>query len=284
MRQPDPVQCARQKARVLLRVRVWLSILLALGGLAAAPLRAQTQSDDWQFRALLYLYLPQIHGTQTFPTGTTADITVDPNQILNNLNGAFMGAFEVQKGVWGLYTDLVYVDAGNSKSGTRDLSIGGGISLPANVSAYLNLDVKATMWTLGGSYRVVASPQATLDFVAGFRTLFLKEQLGWDFSSDFGPFVGPARQGSGETSTSYWDGIVGVKGRWSFGDHHQWYVPYYLDLGTGGSQFTWQGIAGIGYAFNWGEVVAAWRYVDYQFNHGADLSLNGPAVGVAFRW
>jgi hypothetical protein len=283
MWQRDAVQCRRPQGRAPMPTRIWACVLLTLGSAAAAPLLAQTQGDEWQFRALLYLYLPQINGQQTFRTGT-ADITVDPSQILNNLNGAFMGAFEVQKGVWGAYTDLLYVDAGNSKSGTRDLSIGGGISLPATVSAYLNLSVKTTMWTLGGSYRVVASPQATLDLVAGFRTLFLKQRLGYDFSSDFGPFVGPARQGSGETSTSYWDGIVGVKGRWTFGDHHQWYVPYYLDLGTGGSQFTWQGIAGLGYAFDWGELVAVWRYVDYQFDHGARLSLNGPALGVAFRW
>jgi hypothetical protein len=266
-----------------MRARIWAGLLLALGSAAAPPLLAQPQADEWQFKALLYLYLPQIHGEQTFPAGGSANITVDPNQILSNLNGAFMGAFEVQKGVWGAYTDLLYVDAGNSKSGTRDLSLG-NITLPANVSAYLNLDLKATIWTLAGSYRVVATPQATLDFVAGFRTLFLKQRLGYDFSSDFGPFVGPARQGSSETSKDYWDGILGVKGRWSFGDHQQWFVPYYVDLGTGGAQFTWQGIAGLGYAFKWGEILAVWRYIDYQFDHGADLSLNGPALGVAFRW
>ena len=34
------------------------------------------------------------------------------------------------------------------------------------------------------------------------------------------------------------------------------------------SQFTWQGIAGVGYQFGWGSVIAAWRYLDYDFKSG----------------
>ena len=57
--------------------------------------------------------------------------------------------------------------------------------------------------------------------------------------------------------------------------------------GTGESDLTWQGIAGIGYAFNWGEIIAAWKYLDYNFKSGQKiegLNLSGPALGVAFRW
>ena len=35
------------------------------------------------------------------------------------------------------------------------------------------------------------------------------------------------------------------------------------------------------------EVIGAWRYMDYKFKSGAPiekLTLNGPAIGVAFRW
>ena len=64
-------------------------------------------------------------------------------------------------------------------------------------------------------------------------------------------------------------------------------MPYYLDVGTGDSDLTWQGIAGIGYAFGWGETVAAWRYLDYDLDSGspvADINFSGPAIGVVFRW
>ena len=60
-----------------------------------------------------------------------------------------------------------------------------------------------------------------------------------------------------------------------------------LDVGTGQSKLTWQGIVGVGYAFNWGSIVAAWRYLDYEFKSGSpveNLSFNGPAIGLIFRW
>ena len=66
-----------------------------------------------------------------------------------------------------------------------------------------------------------------------------------------------------------------------------WYVPYYVDVGTGDSDLTWQAVAGIGYAFRWGEVFAAWRYLDYDFKSSSNiekLNFNGPGLGVAFRW
>ena len=56
-------------------------------------------------------------------------------------------------------------------------------------------------------------------------------------------------------------------------------MPYYVDVGTGDSDLTWQAIGGIGYAFSWGEVLAAWRYIDYKFNGNKiqDINFNGPA-------
>jgi len=49
----------------------------------------------------------------------------------------------------------------------------------------------------------------------------------------------------------------------------------------------WQIAGGIGYTADWGSVFATWRYLDYSFKSGNkldDFSLNGPMVGVTFRW
>jgi hypothetical protein len=278
-------QRGRTRLRQLRNYRARAGLLLAFTA-AAGPALAQTsaQPPEWQFDAVLYAYIPKLTGSATFPTGAGVDITVDPSQILHNLNFVFAGAFEVHYGDWGLYTDLLYVDASNSKSATHALSIG-SITIPGNVTADASLDVKSALWTLGGTYRLISRPEATVDFLAGSRVLFLRQHLTWQFSGDVGPFVGTGRRGSGDADQNYWDGIVGVKGRWLFGDHQQWYVPYYLDLGTGQSEFTWQALAGIGYAFSWGGVTGVWRYVDYRFSsHSSSLTLNGPALGVAFRW
>jgi hypothetical protein len=245
---------------------------------------AQTPQDEWHFTAYVYSYWATLSGSATFPTGTSANITVDPNQLLHSLNFAIMGAFEVQRGPWGLFTDIIYVDASGSKTATRDLSVG-GVTIPSGVTANVGLDVKSTVWTLGGSYRFAATPEATFDLLAGARDLILKQHLTWQFSADVGPLAGPARQGSSDSNPNNWDGIVGIKGRVMFGDQHTWFVPYYIDVGTGESKLTWQALGGLGYTFHWGEVIGVWRYLDYQFSkNSASLSMNGPAIGIAFHW
>ena len=207
-----------------------------------------------------------------------------PNQLLHSLNFAIMGAFEAQRGPWGVFTDIMYLDASGSKSATRDLSVG-GVTTPAGVTANASLDVKSTVWTLCGSYRFLATPGTTFDLLVGARDLALKQRLSWQFSSDVGPFVGPARQGSADSNPNNWDGIVGAKGRLMFGDQHAWFVPYYVDVGTGASQLTWQAVAGLGYTFHWGEVLGVWRYLDYHFSDdSSSLSMNGPSIDVAFHW
>lgn len=63
--------------------------------------------------------------------------------------------------------------------------------------------------------------------------------------------------------------------------------PYNFDIGTGQSDLTYQIAAGVGYKFGWGDAVAVWRYLDYNFKSGKpieSMNFNGPQIGVTFRW
>lgn len=259
---------------------------MVVATLAPSVVSAQQPSDQWQFRASVYGWLPDIGGNTTFPAGTGTTINVDSSQIIDTLKFTFMGTFEAQKGRWGAFTDVIYLDVGGSKSGNRDLTIG-GVALPTGISADASLDIKSWVWTLAGFYRIAADPGATLDVLAGARLLDIEQSLGWQFSADIGGVAPPPRTGSSVISADIWDGIVGVKGRLAFGANREWYVPYYLDVGTGNSDLTWQAVAGIGYAFRWGELFAVWRYLDYKLKSDSkieDVNFSGPALGVAFRW
>src|SRR5688572_20509478 len=103
------------------------SAIMAMGMMACAlPQTATGQiTDNWQFGAVIYGYFPSIGGKTTFPAGPGGSISVDSDTVLDSLKFAFMGALEAQKGRWGLFTDVLYVDLGGSKSRTRDLTIGG---------------------------------------------------------------------------------------------------------------------------------------------------------------
>ena len=64
-------------------------------------------------------------------------------------------------------------------------------------------------------------------------------------------------------------------------------MPYYLDVGTGETQSTWQGMVGVGYEYSWGSVMAAWRYTGFQMKSGSaieSMNFNGPLLGATFRW
>jgi len=117
--------------------------------------------------------------------------------------------------------------------------------------------------------------------------LWRQPTLNFGVTTNVGPIAGPQRTGSLEVTGRNWDAIVGAKGRAGFGANREWFVPYYVDVGTGQSQLTWQIAGGLGYAFSWGEVVGMWRYLDYNTKSGHtlnDLTINGPLLGVAFSW
>lgn len=253
---------------------------------AGVPATATAQSaDGWQFDAALYLYLPSVDGTTRFGTGGS-DATVDVSKVLESLNATFQGSFEARRGPWGGYTDFVYVDFRHSKSSTQDLSIG-GIPLPADVTAATDFKLTGVAWTLAGVYRALPDPASPLDVIAGARLLDIKETLGWQLSGNVGQFPVSGQARTQEAQIHNWDAIVGAKGRVSLGAGGKWYLPYYVDVGTGNSKFTWQAMAGIGYSFGALSVVGSWRYLDYRMKSGKpfeSLTFSGPAVAAVFRW
>ena len=264
------------------------AIAAACAAVALLPSGAAAQEvDAWQFDAALYLYLPSVgQKTQFGQSGSGSDVSIDPSKVLDSLQGAFMGSLEARRGPWGAYTDFVYVDFSNSRSGSRDLTIGGQ-PLPVGASADLSFSLTGVAWTLAGTWRAVPDRTAPLDLLVGTRLLDIKQTLAWQTSGNIGNISGPGQAGDRETRSRNWDAIAGVKGRLALGAARKWFVPYYADIGTGNSDLTWQAMAGIGYAFNWGEIVGLWRHLDYHMKSGQGierLTFDGPAVAAVFHW
>lgn len=254
--------------------------------LAAADATQSWTDSSWQFNASIYAFLPSIGGSTVFPVDTGgSSVNVTASEILKSLNFTFMGAFDAHKGPWGAFTDLIYVDLGDSKSNTNDFTIG-NIGIPAGTTANLHLNVKAWVWTLAGEYRLADAQKLKVDLLLGARYLDLAENLTWSISGNLGPIVPSGRSGSSELGVVIWDGIIGVKGRAAFGANGQWLLPFYIDGGAGDSSQTWQVSAGIAYAFHWGTIDAMWRYLDYDFagTKIKNINFNGPMIGATFRW
>jgi len=256
--------------------------VLMLGLLATA--QAQTKdSSDWHFAATIYGWFPDIGGHTELPLGGAGDIDVDISTILDHLKLTGQGSFEFRKGRWGAFTDIVYLDVGESKSNTRDLAIN-GVPIPATVTAAVDFDLKSTFWTLAASYTLFHGPAVSFDVFAGFRDAQLKPSLDWQFAGPLGFFPQ-----SGSTSDTFvvWDGIIGLKGKIRLSQSGTWFIPYYADVGWGSYSSTWQALIGVGYAFDWGDMHLTYRHLHYNTDGNRlidDLSLSGPALGATFHF
>ena len=277
---------------VVLALKRGVVAIAVAAALVPAAASAQATSTDetgnWKFAAILYMYLPTIGGSLTVPFNSGgASMNVDAQTLLDNLDFAFMGTFDAHNGRFGVFTDLLYMDVSGDKSGTRVFSIGNRVPIPGDVTADLGLKLKGTVWTVAGEYRIANDSAWTVDALAGARLFDMKPTIDYSFTGNIGPLPVPGRSGSMSATMNNWDGIVGLKGQYRFGDRGEWSLPFYVDVGTGESDLTWQIAGGVGYAFSWGDVLAMWRYLDYNFKSGSpiqDINFNGPMLGARFRW
>jgi hypothetical protein len=261
-------------------------LLTITASLAPAAWAQTTSSSDWQFAATIYGWFPDIGGHTELPLGGGGDIDVDIGTILDHLNMTGQGSFEFHKGRWGGFTDIVYLDVGESKSNTRNLEIN-GVPIPATVTAAVDFDLKSTFWTLAASYRVGSNDESPFDLLFGARLAHMKQELNWTFTGNFGSVTPPPTTGTRGTSVDQWDAIVGGKGRIALGSSQKWAMPYYFDIGAGDSNFTWQAEVGLAYSFGWGDLGVVWRYLDYDLDSNGpivDMIFSGPAAGAIFRW
>jgi hypothetical protein len=266
---------------------------LAAIGLSASPTIAPAADKidpydgGWHFTLTPYLWLPNVNGSiNGHVLGSdlgnfSADTEIGPNDYLQNLKFGAMVTGEVRKGDWSVFTDIIYIDFGDQRSRVRNINGLEGRPL-SSIDRSTSTSLSATVWTLAGARTLVHNPKLNLDLLAGFRYVGVDTELKLDIIGSDGVVDISSRSSRNLTE---WDGILGVKGQIRLGDG-RWTMPYYLDVGTGSSNWTWQALLGVGYAFDWGEVNLSMRSLSYDFNskNDANLRMTGPTLGASFRW
>jgi opacity protein-like surface antigen len=62
----------------------------------------------------------------------------------------------------------------------------------------------------------------------------------------------------------------------------------YVDVGGGGSDFTWQALAGVDWEFAKGRTLRlGYRELSWDYSHGGvvwDMKMHGPYAGLGFRF
>ncbi len=262
------------------------ALAATLAGLALTSLPVAAESaagDQWAFTVTPYLWLPNINGTLKFQLpnlNASAGVETGPNDYLENLDFTLMISGEARKGKWSIFTDVIYLDFSDENSKVRSFD---GALVDASIDLGTQSSLSGGVWTLVGGYAAVQEPGATLDVIGGFRYLDIEASADWTLSGPLGilPPAGSVSQGD-----ALWDAIVGVRGRVKLGDGN-WSMPYYADIGSGQSSFTWQAMAGVAYSWNWGDLGLVYRHLSYDMDDNKllqDVEFSGPALGATFRF
>ncbi len=255
-------------------------LAMALTTTTAAQDGDSGSSSDWQHQVMIYGWLPTLSGSLNYDIpGSGGGIVADPSDLFDNLKMVFMGAYEGRKDKWSFQVDALYIDLGGSTSDSVSIPVG-----PGQPQVQVGAEQSMTALAMGfyGGYTILQSKKATLDFVAGLRYLDVEATADLNISGPLPPTL-PSKNLS--QSVGLWDGIVGVKGNFSINEN--WYVPYRLDVGAGDSDLTWQALAGVGYRYNWGDVLLAYRHMYYDTGDSGmlqDLEFSGPALAVSFNF
>jgi opacity protein-like surface antigen len=234
-------------------------------------------SDQWEYEVTPYMLFAGMDGTLGI-RDHTADVDMSFSDIWDSLDAGFMGLFTARKGPWMFGLEGVYMkldgEKGSSFTGPGGI-IGGDGELKVTASMYVY------QGTLG--YRLV-DDRTRVDLIGGVRYTKLHTKMDVKVAFDQPPFddVNAGLKGS----DSWFDGVVGV---WA---HHpvseEVSLVGYADVGGGGSDLTYQFMAGVNWEFK--EDLTAklgYRYLSWDYEDGGtvwDMSASGPYLGLGFRF
>jgi hypothetical protein len=220
------------------------------------------------------------------------DFSVGPGDVYGHLDIGAMLSADVRNGPFSVLTDFMGARFSATTGDVRIKSVDffGRPSFPISRSLETSTGstVKMAIWTLAGGYTVVQGDWGNLDVLVGFRLLAVSTRTDYNLALTL---TGPRGNGAtfggiGDVTASrdLWNGIGGLRGRIRI-PQSRFFIPYYFDVGGGGSQPTWQISSGLGYQFRWGAVSANYRYL--VFNQGSNttverVAMRGPILMASF--
>jgi hypothetical protein len=233
------------------------------GALLTSSALYANETSNWQHELTVYGWLPTLDGTLTFKVPGEPDDSTDSNAI-DSLDSVFMGSYEARKNEWSFLADVIYLKMSGDTQGL-------------NPNINLDLELTAKMFAFYGGYNLSDANNMRVDVIGGMRYF----SLGLDVTRSGGRIL----NGTLSSDIENYDAVIGIKGEYTI--NADWYIPYQFDIGGGDSDLTWQANASLAYRFDWGDVIATYRYMHYDKGDSLlleDFNLYGPKLGVVFHF
>jgi hypothetical protein len=232
------------------------------------PASSRTQapsSDKWQFMVAPYLWIAGIGGTLGVGDITT-EVDASFSDILDSFSFGFMGVFEARKNKFMLITDLLYIRLEETKSASGPLF------------SALTAESKTFMLSPVVGYRLAEKEGASLDALIGIRFWHTSTRL----ELEPGLLAGRVR----ENSKNWADVIGGLRGQVHL--TRIFSLIGRVDLGGGGSDFTYNLFGGVGIDVSKSvSLFAGYRYLHIKYDRDDflfDGAFKGTVLGAAFRF
>lgn len=239
--------------------------LIATTGMATA--------QDTQWRIAPYAWFAGLDGRIAVgdPSGSIGNgdrLDALFGQLSSNMGlaGAMLYA-DWRRGRWSVFGDWTYAKVDSDASFSSSVLYDG-----------VDAEVKGNIVQAALGYALVGDARSSLDAFAGVRF--------YDLDGTVTLRGGILLDDRTASEGKFWaDGVVGLRWHGLLGE--RWELGAYGDIGTGGSDLTWQVFGSIGYRFSWGSIVGGWRHLDVDYDKDElliDAALTGPFVGVVFRF
>ncbi len=232
--------------------------------------------DGWHFKLTPYLWIPAQDGNITVKGNSApVDLSVADtfDTITDNFNLGLTLRGEATRKQWSILADVMYLSLE-----VDDVPLQSG---PASVRQDQGIFEFGAAYELAkGSFSSDSNASATFSFapLAGVRIHYLSLEI--------------EPTGAAEVSgdKGWADAFVGFRTSVSFTDSFSIFAR--ADVGAGGSDFTWNALAGFEYRFNsWGSLLLGYRGLDIDYSDGSgpdefsyDLLLHGPFIAMEVRF
>jgi hypothetical protein len=242
--------------------------------------------SGWTFNLAPYLWFANINTdlSLNLPPALGGTVSASPSvgfgDLVSHLNIGLMGAADARYDRFSVLTDFMYMNLGGTPSQFKSVNFPNRPAIPieAGVQTSQGFNLRTTIWTLAGGYTVVQGDWGNFDMIAGFRLLEVNATINYSLGVTI---AGPRGNGAtfggvGSVSGSgdIWNGIGGFRGRIRVGNAGL-FVPYYFDIGAGGSNLTWQISSGLGYHTRLADLSLTYRYLSF--------SQDGPVQGLRIQ-
>jgi hypothetical protein len=262
-----------------LAVILFITLALAVPAASVAATATGGATDAWQFEITPYLFAAGLKG-QVGLRGVTADVDMSSSEVIDNLDSAFMVLFTARKGRWSY--GLESVDFKISDEGAKSVSGPfGGVTVDGA------LELTTSMNVYQGSIGYRLSDGATvLDLIGALRYTRVRADMNVVLNTTPGIVFPPDNTLSADGSESWSDAVIGLRVLYPVAENVS--LLGYADVGAGGSDLTYQLIAGANWEFAQ-DITAkvGYRVMDWDYDNDGtvwDMQTSGLYLGLGLQF